>query len=105
MEPQVTGEPQPRTGNPPLIRNWWSLTGLVIAGGALFSFLLLFILDSLARFGNPYLGILTYLVAPGFLFLGLFLTPWGMWRERRRRRRQGAGPTQLVIDFSRPRDR
>ena len=100
-----TGNREPGRGQPPLIRNWWSLTGLVIAGGALFSFLLLFVLDSLARFGNPYLGILTYLVAPGFLFLGLLLTVFGMWWERRRRSRQGAGPVQLVIDLSRPRDR
>lgn len=101
------GQTNPERPNPPLWRNWWSLTGLVIAGGALFSFLLLFLLDSLARFGNPYLGILTYLVAPAFLFLGLFLTLAGMALERRRRRREGQGAVaaRLVIDFARPEDR
>jgi hypothetical protein len=48
----------------PLLRNWLSLAGLVIALGSLFSFLLLFILDSATHLANPYIGILTYLVAP-----------------------------------------
>lgn len=102
MNPEASRSPQKL---PPLWRNWWSLTGLVIAGGALFSFLLLFVLDLLARFGNPYLGVLTYLVAPAFMFLGLGLTLLGMWRERRRRLQGGAALPHLVIDLTRPRDR
>jgi len=62
-------------------------------------------LDLLARFGNPYLGVLTYLVAPAFMFLGLGLTLLGMWRERRRRLQGGAALPHLVIDLTRPRDR
>jgi nitrate/TMAO reductase-like tetraheme cytochrome c subunit len=85
-------------------RNWVSLTGVVIAGGALFSFVLLFVLDTLAKSSNPYVGILTWFVAPGFLFFGLGLTLFGMWRYRRRYGKLSAAP-RLQIDLSRPRDR
>lgn len=51
------------------------------------------------------LGILTYLVAPAFLFSGLILAGLGMWLEHRRRRQQGGAVSALVIDFSRARDR
>src|ERR1041385_8156979 len=88
-----------------LIKNWLSLTGLVIVIGSLFSFLLLFLLDALAHFANPYIGILTYLVAPGFLVIGLFLTGLGILRWRRRIARKGAAVLSLRIDLSRPRDR
>ena len=56
-----------------LLRNWLSLAGLIVAVGSLFSFLFVFVQDSVTHFTNPYIGILTYLVAPGFLFLGLSL--------------------------------
>ena len=90
---------------PSLLRNWMSLTGLVVAIGALFSFLLLFTLDALATFPNPYLGILTYCVVPGFLISGIFLTALGMWRERRKRLRNQLSVPRIQIDLSRPRDR
>src|ERR1035441_1622257 len=57
-----------------LLRNWMSLSGLVVVIGSLFSFFLLFVLDAVAHFSNPYLGILTYIIAPGFLISGLLLT-------------------------------
>lgn len=98
-------QPTSRTGRPSLLRNWLSLTGLVIVTGSLFSFLLLFVLDTMAHFSNPYVGILTYIVAPGFLFLGLFLTAVGAWHERRKLGKSvGVWPT-VVVDLSRPRDR
>ena len=67
----------PGQARPSLLRNWLSLTGLVIVIGSLFSFFLLFVLDTLAHFSNPYVGILTYFVAPGFLIFGLLLTVVG----------------------------
>jgi hypothetical protein len=57
--------PTPASTKPGLWRNWLSLSGLVVIVGSVFSFLLLFMLDSLAHFANPYIGVLTYLVAPG----------------------------------------
>jgi len=87
-----------------LFRNWISLIGVVVGTGALFSFLLLFVLDAIAKFSNPYVSLLTYMVVPGFLISGIVLAFAGAWWERRRRA-QGAGPTSLQIDLSRPRDR
>jgi hypothetical protein len=75
-----------------LFRNWISFIGVMVAVGALFSFLLLFVLDAIAKFSNPYVSILTYIVVPQFLIGGIALTFGGAWLERRRRAR-GSGPT------------
>ena len=82
MNTEITGKPPYR---PSLLRNWMSLTGLVVVIGSLFSFFLLFMLDAVSHFSNPYLGILTYIIAPGFLIFGLFLTVVGVLRERHKR--------------------
>lgn len=85
-------------------RNWISLTGGVVVIGAVFSFLLLFILDALATRSNPYLGILTYVVAPGFFFFGVALVLFGAWLWRRRRGRMAEAPA-IHIDLSHRSDR
>src|SRR3569833_40760 len=85
-------------------RNWMSQAGAVLTAGSFFSFLLLFVLDSLAHFSNPYVGILTYMVAPGFGAMGIFLIILGLWIARRRIARNGGMPA-MRIDLSRPRDR
>jgi nitrate/TMAO reductase-like tetraheme cytochrome c subunit len=91
---------------PSLLRNWLSLSGLVISTGSLFSFLLLILLDAMSHFSNPYIGILTYLVAPGFLVTGLTVAAIGALRERRKLGQAGAGLLpKIVVDLSRPRDR
>jgi nitrate/TMAO reductase-like tetraheme cytochrome c subunit len=87
-----------------LFRNWISLIGMVVAVGALFAFLLLFVLDALSNFANPYVSILTYMGVPAFLIGGMAVAVFGAWRERRRRA-QGGAPTSLKIDFTKPRDR
>ncbi|MBW8864378.1 MAG: cytochrome C, partial [Verrucomicrobia bacterium] len=89
---------------PSLFRNWISFIGMVVGVGALFSFLLLFTMDAMAKFSNPYVSLLTYMGVPGFLIGGIFLAFFGAWRERRRRAR-GTGPTSLQIDLNRSRDR
>src|SRR5208283_4797517 len=86
-------------------RNWLSLTGLVIVIGGLFSFFLLFMLDAVAHFSNPYIGILTYIIAPAFLIFGLLLTVTGLLRERRKRGGAGSLVSAVQIDLSRPRDK
>ena len=89
---------------PSAFRNWLSFIGAMVGIGALFSFLLLFVLDGLSKFANPYVSILTYMVVPGFLISGLALMFFGAWRERRRRA-HGVGPASLQIDLNQPRDR
>ena len=96
--------PPPAPTRLSVFRNWISFIGVVVAVGALFSFLLLFVLDAIAKFSNPYVSILTYIGVPAFLIGGILLAFAGAWRERRRRAR-GGGPTSLQIDLSQPRDR
>lgn len=88
-------------------RNWISLAGAVIAIGSFFSFLLLFAFGIFAgEHSNPYVGILSYVVAPGFLLLGLSLLFFGAWLSRRQQKRDpDAPPAQLSIDLESPRDR
>lgn len=100
-----TENPNPRPSRPSLLRNWVSLTGLVIVIGSLFSFFLLLLLDAMAHFSNPYLGILTYLVAPAFLIFGLVMTLIGALRERRKLGTDVTLLPKMVVDLSRPRDR
>ena len=90
-----------------LVRNWISLAGAIVAGSSFFAFLLLFALDMFAVRGNPYMGILAYLVAPCFLMLGLVLVLLGYWLHLRQERlaTDDAPPVALTIDLSRSRDR
>lgn len=97
-----TGPTKPR-----LLRNWLSLAGAMLAASAFFAFLLLFAIDIFAHNGNPYMGILAYVVAPGFLFLGIGMMLVGAWIQRRHQRRADpeAKPHRLSFDFSHPIDR
>jgi len=100
----MSDEKTDQTSRNSSFKNWLSLAGAVLAAGSLFSFFLLLMLDSFAHFSNPYIGILTYLVAPGFLVMGIFLILVGWWRARRRETKFGP-LLSLKIDLSRPRDR
>src|ERR1041385_7621831 len=103
MNPETT---TPKAARPSLLRNWLSLTGLVIVIGSVFSIVLLFMLDTMAHFSNPYIGILTYFIAPAFFFFGVFLTIIGAWRERKKLGQAAGGLIpKTVVDLSRPRDR
>ncbi len=88
-------------------RNWLTYAGGVVALGSFFAFVLLFVIDVFARISNPYMGILAYVVAPGFLFLGLGMVGLGAWWQRRSEKRSGVvdGAGLLSVDLSRPTDR
>ncbi len=85
-------------------RNWISLSGLVVATASFFAFLFLFVIDIIAHHGNPYMGILAYIVSPFFLGLGFVLIYLGGWLHRRQLRK-GQAATTFQIDLSRARDR
>jgi hypothetical protein len=104
MNSEPTG-PQPPARRSSVFRNWLSLTGLVVVVGSLFSFALLLLVDALARSANPYLGILTYLVAPAVLVLGLFLSGLGAWLRRRQIARAAGSPPPLPASPARRRGR
>jgi nitrate/TMAO reductase-like tetraheme cytochrome c subunit len=77
----------------------------VVTVGSAFSFLFLLLLDFLAPHSNPYLGILTYFVAPAFLILGLMLALMGaLWRRHQVVKAIGPLPP-IRIDLTKPRDR
>lgn len=97
----------PPEKRPHYLRNWLSLAGTVLALSAFFAFILLFAVDLFAHQGNPYMGILAYVVAPGFLLMGLGMMFAGAWLHRRHLRQ--TSPDQplpnLTIDLGRPADR
>jgi NapC/NirT cytochrome c family protein len=87
-----------------LLRNPISLIGGALALVALINVAFLFFLDTISQHSAPYLGILAYMVAPGFLILGLFLMLVGIFYDRRHRRKH-AGPDAsryMRIDFGDP---
>src|SRR3954462_120483 len=98
---------EPRRSFTRYFRNWTSWAGLLLAGSALFAFLFLFAVDLTAAHPNAYVGILAYLVAPGFFFLGSLIAIVGALLQRRRERRalHLERKLKIQIDLSRPRDR
>ena len=103
MSDQPTGTGPSR--RPSLLRNWLSMSGLVIVSGSLFSILFLFMLELMTGGRNPYVGILMFVVAPAFFGFGLLLTAIGAWRERRKLGQSVGILPAMVVDLSRPRDR
>ena len=97
----------PAVKRPIPLKNWMSVTGLIIAGGGLFAFLFLFSIDLISHHGNPYMGILAYVIAPGFMIFGLALAGAGAWRHHRALRdfNPKEAAHELTIDLTRPSDR
>ena len=93
--------------SPSLLDNWISLGGIILAASSFFAVACLIALDFFRGFENPYMGILTYIVAPAFLIAGLSAIAFGaLWeRHRRRKREPGAIPAFPRIDLNVPRQR
>ena len=86
----MSEEKQSEKRSPTLFRNYLSFAGALIVIAAVVSIVLLFFIELSDTTANPYLGILTYIILPAFLALGLLVILAGMLIERRRRRRQPA---------------
>jgi len=56
----------------------------VLVAASLASIVLLFLIEITKAADNPYLGIVTYVILPAFLVLGLVIIVAGMLLERRR---------------------
>ena len=101
------GARRPATKVPSLLRNYVSLAGLALVVASLACIVLLFLIELTSHSDNPYLGILTYIIFPGFMALGLAVVLVGVFFERRRRRK--LSPEEIaafpVIDLNNPRRR
>jgi hypothetical protein len=85
-----------------LYRNPVSVVGALIAAIAALNVAVLVIAEMTeGAGGNPYLGIMAYIVAPAVMILGLVVLFGGMFLERRRRRLSSGGAIGYpVIDFN-----
>jgi nitrate/TMAO reductase-like tetraheme cytochrome c subunit len=83
-------------------RSRLSLLGAVIAATALVLFITLFVMELLGFEGGPYLGILSYLILPLLVVLGVLLMPVGVWRAKKREARGEQEPPLPVVDFNKP---
>ena len=90
-----------------LVKNYVSFAGMVITFTSLVCIILLFLIDLTQPAENPYFGIVTYIILPGFLILGIIVVVVGMIRERRRRRRSPSSEISAYpkIDFNDQRQR
>lgn len=71
--------------SPSLFRNYISFVGAAIAIASLVSVVLLFLIEITSVVENPYVGILTYIIFPSVLALGISILFVGAFVERRRR--------------------
>ena len=74
-----------------------------MATSLFFTLLVFYLANFYGVGGNPYVGIIAYLILPGIFFLGLILIPLGMVWKHRRESRQGQLPKKYPdLDFNRP---
>ncbi|HKI87791.1 MAG TPA: NapC/NirT family cytochrome c, partial [Draconibacterium sp.] len=88
---------------PSSIKNWISITGVVLAIFNLASILSLFVLHMFFGFGGSYIGLFIYIVLPTFMITGLLLIPIGMRINRnkvRKAEKEGKKQNWPVLDFN-----
>lgn len=91
---------------PSLYYNWISLIGTALAIVSMSIIAFLFAFDLARSHASPYFGIITYIIMPVGVIIGLLLIPIGMLRERRIRDRKTTSLLySLTIDFTNPRHR
>jgi hypothetical protein len=87
-----------------LAKNTLSGIGLIVIILVVGNMLFLVAADMMTAHDNPYVGILAYLILPGFLLLGILLFVAGMLRERSRRRKHAPDAVAPYprVDFNEP---
>jgi hypothetical protein len=91
---------------PDIYYNPISMIGTAIAIVSLGTILFLFFIDLLSDQTAIYVGIVTYIILPSFLVLGLILIPLGAFIQRRREKKYGKREMHLPrIDLNDPRHR
>ncbi|MFZ0734667.1 MAG: NapC/NirT family cytochrome c [Candidatus Sulfotelmatobacter sp.] len=68
-----------------ILRNPISLAGIALAIVSLANIFIFVLIDIISRAPSPYVGILAYMIAPGFLILGFLMILAGIMIERRKK--------------------
>lgn len=104
-EPSREEKPTPKV--PSLLSNYFSLAGMSITLASVTSIILLLLISFTSSQETPYLGILTYILLPAGLLVGVLVIFLGVVIERWRRRK--LSPEQIaaypILDLSGPRRR
>lgn len=107
IDPETEAAESSEIKVPSLYHNYVSLIGTVIAITSLLSIIFLFLLEITGQSDQPYLGILIYIMLPGVMVFGITVILFGMFLERRRRRK--LTPEQIaaypILDLNGPRRR
>jgi hypothetical protein len=82
-----------------LTRDPISLIGAALTTASALIFISLFTLELIGFHGNPYVGILAYLILPAIFVLGLVLIPVGVMHHRRRMRAATKAGEEPPPDF------
>ena len=91
---------------PHYVYNPITILGAAIAALSSGLIIFLFILDIFSSESNSYMGILTYIIIPSFLIVGLLLIAYGILRERKRERQGKVRQNTLpVLDLNDPKKR
>ncbi|RQW04089.1 MAG: cytochrome C, partial [Calditrichaeota bacterium] len=80
---------------PPSSQNWTSLIGATIAAISFFMIVFLFAVTVILEQRAAYLGLVIYILLPGFMVLGLLLIPIGMFIKSRKEHKKKE-PSKLV---------
>jgi len=94
---------EPRHGLRMVLRNPISLAGIALAIVSLANIFIFVLIDMIATTPSPYVGILAYMISPGFLILGFLLILAGVLVERRKK----VAPTEFYprLDLNDPAQR
>ena len=92
---------------PESVYNWVTVCGAALAVGSFVVIVFLLLIDLFARQTSVYLGLVTFILLPVFLVIGLILIPVGMLLDQRRQRRGLAStfPQGIHLDLADPANR
>src|SRR5512139_1355933 len=91
---------------PTYVYNPITFFGVGLAGLSFGLIVFLTILEFLSSESKPYMGIITFIILPVFLFIGIFLMVFGILRERRRLELGVVRKKRfMVIDLNDPKQR
>jgi hypothetical protein len=99
--------PQEKKGFISLLYNRLSYLGGMLAAIMIVIFLLMLFISAAAGGDSPYFGLVTFMILPPFIILGLLMIPLGVWWERRNRSRKGRRTEALfpIVDLNVPKNR